>query len=85
MDDENLTSANLENNHEFINKEYSPHSIGTRPFKEVKNKVIRAYAQSGEYHTIVESGSFCLYSNFIYLFMRNFQIINKNVLILILF
>ena len=29
-------------------------SIGMRPFGETKNKAMRAYAQSGQYHTIVE-------------------------------
>ena len=30
-------------------------SIGVRPFGEVQSKATRAYAQSGQYHTIVES------------------------------
>ena len=30
-------------------------SIGLRPFGEVQSKTMRAYAQSGQYHTIVES------------------------------
>ena len=30
-------------------------SIGLRHFREVQSKAIRAYAQSGQYHTIVES------------------------------
>ena len=29
--------------------------ISMRPFGEVQSKVMRAYAQSGQYHTIVES------------------------------
>ena len=29
--------------------------IGTRSFGEAQNKATRAYAQSGQYHTIVES------------------------------
>ena len=41
------------NDHGFISKEYI--SIGTRPFGEAQNKVTRPYAQSGQYHTIVES------------------------------
>ena len=45
--------ANLENDHGFISKEYI--SIGMRPFGEAQSKVMRAYAQSGRYHTIVES------------------------------
>ena len=45
--------ANLENDHGFINKEYS--LIGLRSFGEAQNKVTRAYAQSGQYHTIVET------------------------------
>ena len=35
----------------FISKEYI--SIGTRSFGKTKSKVMRAYAQSGQYHTIV--------------------------------
>ena len=30
-------------------------SIGTRHFGETQSKTMRAYAQSGQYHTIVES------------------------------
>ena len=30
-------------------------SIGMRPFGETQSKAMRAYAQSGQYHTIVES------------------------------
>ena len=30
-------------------------SIGMRLFGEAQSKVMRAYAQSGQYHTIVES------------------------------
>ena len=30
-------------------------SIGMRPFREAQSKAMRAYAQSGQYHTIVES------------------------------
>ena len=37
---------------EFINKEYI--FIGTRSFGQTKNKDMRAYAQSGQYHTIVK-------------------------------
>ena len=33
-------------------------SIGTRPFGEAKSKATRAYAQSGQYHTIVEIRGF---------------------------
>ena len=40
-------------------------SIGTRPFEEAQSKVTRAYAQSGQYHTIVKSR--CS-SNILYLF-----------------
>ena len=29
-------------------------SIGMRPFGETQSKAMRAYAQSGQYHTIVE-------------------------------
>ena len=29
-------------------------SIGMSPFREIKNKVMKAYVQSGQYHTIVE-------------------------------
>ena len=44
--------ANQENDHEFISKEYI--SIGTKPLRETKSKAMRAYAQSRQYHTIVE-------------------------------
>ena len=47
------TLANLGNDHEFISKEYI--STGMRPFGEVQSKVMRAYAKSGQYHTIMES------------------------------
>ena len=53
LDDESPTSANLGNDHEFINKEYSLH--GFEAFWKVESKTMRAYAQSGQYHTIVES------------------------------
>ena len=44
------TLANLGNDHGFIGKKYI--SIGMRPFGEIKNNVMRAYAQSGQisYH-----------------------------------
>ena len=45
------TLANLGNCHCFISKEYIP--IGTRPFREAQIKVMRAYAQSGQYPTFV--------------------------------
>ena len=45
------TFANSGNDHGFINKKYI--SIDTRPFVEPQSKVMRAYAQSGQYHTIV--------------------------------
>ena len=45
--------ANLEDDHEFISKEYS--SIGMRPFGETKSIAMRACAESRQYHTIVES------------------------------
>ena len=38
--------------HEFISKEYI--FIGMRSFGEAQSKAMRAYAQSGQYHTIVE-------------------------------
>ena len=44
--------ANLGNDCGFISKEYI--SIGTRPFREVQSKVMKVYAQSRQYHTIVE-------------------------------
>ena len=50
MDDERTTSANLGNDHEFINKEYSPHWYEV--FWGAQSKAMRAY---GQYHTIVES------------------------------
>ena len=49
------SSINLENDHEFINKKKNILSIVTRPFGEAQNKDMRAYAQSGQYYTIVES------------------------------
>ena len=33
-------------------------SIGTRPFGEAQNEAMRAYAQSGQYRTIVKSRDF---------------------------
>ena len=30
-------------------------SIGMRPFGEAQSKAMKAYAQSGQYHTIVKS------------------------------
>ena len=36
-----------------MSKEYI--SIGMRPFGETQSKATRAYAQSGQYHIIVES------------------------------
>ena len=45
------TLANLGNDHVFISKI----PIGMRPFGEAQSKAMRAYAQSGQYHTIVES------------------------------
>ena len=41
-----------EDDHEFISKEYI--SIGMRSFGETKSKIMRVYAQSGQYRTIVE-------------------------------
>ena len=29
-------------------------NLGTRPFEKVESKVMRAYAQNGQYHTIME-------------------------------
>ena len=43
---ESPTSANLGRNTLFI---------GTRHFGETQSKSMRAYVQSGQYHTIVES------------------------------
>ena len=53
MLDESPTLANLGNYHEFIIKEYCLHWY--EAFWETQNKATRAYAQSGQYHTIVES------------------------------
>ena len=47
------TLANLEEDHGFISKESI--SIGMRPFGEAQSKAMRAYAQSGQYHNMVES------------------------------
>ena len=46
-----LTLANLGNDYDISN-EYI--SISIRHFGEAQSKVMRAYAQSGQYHTIVE-------------------------------
>jgi len=46
------TLTNLGNDHGFISKEYI--SISTRPFGKTKNKTMKAYAQSRQYHTIME-------------------------------
>ena len=53
LDYESPTSTNLGNAHAFITKEYSLH--WDEAFWEAQSKVMRAYAQSGQYHTIVES------------------------------
>ena len=50
--DECPTSANLGNDHGFIIKEYYLHWGET--FWEAQSKAMRAYAQSGQYHTTVE-------------------------------
>ena len=42
------------NDHGFISKEYI--SIGMRPFRETQSKAMKAYAQSGQYYTIVKIG-----------------------------
>ena len=55
LDDENLTSTNLGNDHEFIIKEYSLHEIFWRSFGEAESKAKKAYGQSEQYHTIVEN------------------------------
>ena len=55
LDDESPTSTNLGNDHGFIIKEYSLH--WREPFWEAQSKAMRIYAQSGQYHTIVEIGS----------------------------
>jgi len=46
--------TNLGNDHEFISKEYIFIGTSMRPFGEAQSKAMRAYAQSGQYHTIVE-------------------------------
>ena len=46
------TLANLKGDHGFKSKEYI--SIGTRSFEETQSKVMRVYAQSGQYHIIVK-------------------------------
>ena len=53
MLDESPTLANLGNDHRFITKEYYLHWYEV--FWEVQSKSMRAYTQSGQYHTIVES------------------------------
>ena len=51
--DESSTSANLGNDHWFIIEKYSFHWY--KPFWGAQSKTMRAYTQSGQYHTIVES------------------------------
>ena len=53
LDDESPTSANLENDHGFIIKKYYLHWNET--FWEAESKTMRTYAQSEQYHTIVEN------------------------------
>ena len=53
LDDKSPTSTHLGNDHEFIIKEYSIH--WSEAFREIQSKVMTAYAQSGQYHIIVES------------------------------
>ena len=55
LDDESSISTNLGNNCGFIINEYSLHWHEAF-WREAQNKIMRAYAQSGQYHTIVESG-----------------------------
>ena len=45
-----VLSANLENDREFIIKEYSIH--WSEVFWEIQSKAMRAYAQCGQYPTI---------------------------------
>ena len=47
------TLTNLQDDHEFVNEEYI--FIHTRSFGKSQNKAMNRYAQSGQYHTIVES------------------------------
>ena len=49
------TLANLKNDHGFITKKYIS---GTRHFGEAQSKTTRVYAQSRQYHTIVEGRIF---------------------------
>ena len=53
MLNESPTSANLENNHGFIIKQY--YLYWCEAFEEAQSKAMRVYAQSGQYHIIVES------------------------------
>ena len=53
LDDKSSTSAHLRNDYGFINKEYSFNWY--EAFWEAQSKAMRAYTQSGQYHTIVES------------------------------
>ena len=46
------TLVNLVEDHGFISDEY--YLQWMRSFGEAQNKAMRAYAQSGQYHTIVE-------------------------------
>ena len=43
--------SNLWNDYEFFSKEYI--SIAMRPFGKAQSNAMRAYSQSGQYHTIV--------------------------------
>ena len=54
MLDESPTSANLGIDPGFI---YNQGIIGMGPFGEAQSKAMRAYAQSGQYHTCGESCS----------------------------
>ena len=49
------TLINLVEDHEFISEEYYLHWYET--FREAQSKAMRAYDQSRQYHTIVESFS----------------------------
>ena len=53
LDDGSPTSAHLGNDPGFINKEYSLHWY--EAFWKAQNETMRAYTQSGQYHTIVEN------------------------------
>ena len=70
--------GDIGNDHGFIKKEYS---LGLRPFGEAQSKAMRAYAQSGQYRTIVKSrvrltNSTCYFFLFFFCLTKHFFIVS---------